>query len=250
MLTAHNFKPAQDSGSVWHFSAVSKDPAPDGVASSKKTQGIFVPNPDQQRGLASLNATQAAYDSASRELKSARWELFAQWWNFCADGTLAARKGISTVTSETRAQAQLVSALNGITQSLGSSIQEALKLWWTQLPERAWLKKRVSLLSASRTTRQFLFPASRIRGRSTGSRIFESGWTRRSVPNLSPYPCLPAGLASGMWSQKTFPSDFHWGSRMPPPCSWPNSLTNTRKTPPLTLGWNSHLRSSQFTTIT
>jgi len=127
MLTANNFKPAQDNGTHWYFSVTAPNAAQNGLAASKKTDQIFVPTPDQQDSLATLNAAQAALDSASRELRQARWELFAKWWNFCADGTLVARKGIATLSGETRAQADLVKSLQATVDRLGAAVDDALK---------------------------------------------------------------------------------------------------------------------------
>lgn len=127
MLTADNFRPSQDNGSKWHFSVMPPDTAPGGIASSKKTDQMFFPTTKQQLFLATLNAAQAALDSALRELRQARWELFAKWWNFCADGTLVARKGIDTLRAETAAQATLVRSLQEKSNSLGAAVQEALK---------------------------------------------------------------------------------------------------------------------------
>ncbi|KAK5655815.1 hypothetical protein OQA88_5353 [Cercophora sp. LCS_1] len=128
MLTANNFKPSQDNGYRWHFS-VAPQGTSGGVATTKKKEETFVPTTKQQDDLATLNAAQAALDVVSRELRQARWELFAKWWNFCADRELVsnAPNGIQTLMGETKDQADLVESLEKKAKHLEAAIQQALK---------------------------------------------------------------------------------------------------------------------------
>jgi hypothetical protein len=86
MLSANNFQPAQDSGSVWNFAAAG---APSGgAAAAGRTTKVFQPNSDQETQLAQLNAAQFALDAVTRELRGEQWNLFAQLWQFIADPAL------------------------------------------------------------------------------------------------------------------------------------------------------------------
>jgi hypothetical protein len=87
MLSANNFQPAQDSGSVWHFAAAGAPPA-GGAAAGDRTAKVFQPTPEQETQLAELNAAQFALDSVTLELRGEQWNLFAQWWEFVADPAL------------------------------------------------------------------------------------------------------------------------------------------------------------------
>ncbi|KAK1751340.1 hypothetical protein QBC47DRAFT_454686 [Echria macrotheca] len=93
MLTAHNFQPSQEDGYHWHFSMMPKDQAPAGP-------GVIAPSKKTNQG-------------ASRELKQARWELFAKWWNFSADGSLR--------------QAERVTSLEGTVRKLTDAVEAAKK---------------------------------------------------------------------------------------------------------------------------
>lgn len=127
MLTANNFKPSQDNGYRWHFSVMPPDTATGGIASSKKTNQGFVPTVAQSSNLATLNALQAALDGATRELRQARWELFAKWWNFSADGSLVVRKGIDNLKLDTQAQAGIVRSLEDKVGRLTDAVETAKK---------------------------------------------------------------------------------------------------------------------------
>lgn len=145
MLTAHNFQPARDSGTHWHFVGAQasdaasggnpqptpkSDPAPPpatGGGTYEKTQPVFVPTLPQQQQLIQLNSAQSALDAAQRELKQARWNLFAQWWKFCADGNYAnSQGGNSQVQIETTALAKAVKDLQTSVNALASAVSAAL----------------------------------------------------------------------------------------------------------------------------
>lgn len=105
MLSANNFKPAQNSGSHWSFSAAS--PTNGQTTMTTRTTNVFVPSQDETTNIESLNAAQMAYDAASRELQSERWSLFARWWQYVADAA-EINAAISTFAAGTVDQSKLV----------------------------------------------------------------------------------------------------------------------------------------------
>lgn len=74
MLSAHNFAPCPDSGSTWHLSGSS--------SSSSSSSTATTPTPAVQQALATLNATQAALDTAKRALHVLQYQLWSVWWTY------------------------------------------------------------------------------------------------------------------------------------------------------------------------
>jgi len=126
MLTANNFQPAQSSGSHWTFAGARAAETPGDAAQPGKTK-TFQPTDQQQQDLQRLNAAQTAADCLARELKAARGDLFARWWKFCSDGSLAARRGIDVLRAETATQAALVGSLSAKAKSLSQLIDQNLR---------------------------------------------------------------------------------------------------------------------------
>ncbi|KAK3939530.1 hypothetical protein QBC46DRAFT_437333 [Diplogelasinospora grovesii] len=129
MRTAHNFKPAQSSGSHWHFVAAQASgnaPQPS-TGGSVKTQAIFEPTPAQQQELAVLNAVQSALDSTATELRQARWNLWAHWWKFVGDGGFVDLEGgLPNVQAHTAKLATAVTDLQARVDALTAALDTAL----------------------------------------------------------------------------------------------------------------------------
>ncbi|KAI1194795.1 hypothetical protein F5X97DRAFT_346288 [Nemania serpens] len=139
MLAANNYLPAKDNGSQWYFSAAQADNTVENVQT--RTQDIFQPSPEQQKNLARVNDAQFALDITTRELRTARWELFSKWWKFCSDASLVTRVGIDTLANETRAQADLVRSLQDKVAALTKLLRDACQLLFDERLGKSMIQK-------------------------------------------------------------------------------------------------------------
>lgn len=106
MLSAHNFTPCPDSGSVWHLSG--------GAGSGAATT---TPTPAVQQTLAALNDTQSALDVAQRALRALRFQLWSVWWTY-----------LTTPHPDAATRAGIKSMVGGISDAIGK-LQAQVDAW-------------------------------------------------------------------------------------------------------------------------